>query len=95
MAGEGMNEDEARFRVMTGKEPDELDRKLGFDFIPYQLGEKITPELQNLKDFTVKQETAHHYELDMGGKSYWLKKSKQRAFGKNRFPLKRSFAWRK
>ena len=27
MAGEGMNEDEARFRVMTGKEPDELDRK--------------------------------------------------------------------
>ncbi|MCI5545321.1 MAG: hypothetical protein MR368_07640 [Azospirillum sp.] len=41
MAGEGMNEDEARFRVMTGKEPDELDRKLGFDFIPYQLGEKI------------------------------------------------------
>ena len=41
MAGEGMNEDEARFRVMTGKEPDELDRKLGFDFIPYQLGKKI------------------------------------------------------
>ena len=42
MAGEGMNEDEARFRVMTGKEPDELDRKLGFDFIPYQLGEALT-----------------------------------------------------
>ena len=41
MAGEGMNEDEARFRVMTGKEPDELDRKLGFDFIPYQLGESV------------------------------------------------------
>lgn len=42
MAGEGMNEDEARFRVMTGKEPDELDRKLGFDFIPYQLGKALT-----------------------------------------------------
>ena len=42
MTGEGMNEDEARFRVMTGKEPDDLDRKLGFDFIPYQLGEALT-----------------------------------------------------
>ena len=47
MAGEGMNEDEARFRVMTGKEPDELDRKLGFDFIPYQLGEKALTEREN------------------------------------------------
>ena len=78
MAGEGMNEDEARFRVMTGKEPDELDRKLGFDFIPYQLGEKITPELQNLKDFTVKQETAHHYELDMGGEELLAEEKQSR-----------------
>ncbi|MCI5543906.1 MAG: hypothetical protein MR368_00335 [Azospirillum sp.] len=92
MAGEGMNEDEARFRVMTGKEPDELDRKLGFDFIPYQLGEKITPELQNLKDFTVKQETAHHYELDMGGKSYWLKKSKVDEDGNFLLPQKSAVA---
>ena len=78
MAGEGMNEDEARFRVMTGKEPDELDRKLGFDFIPYQLGKKITPELQNLKDFTVKQETAHHYELDMGGEELLAEEKQSR-----------------
>lgn len=62
------------------------------DNIYYQLGEKITPELQNLKDFTVKQETAHHYELDMGGKSYWLKKSKVDEDGNFLLPQKSAAA---
>ena len=62
------------------------------DNIYYQLGEKITPELQNLKDFTVKQETAHHYELDMGGKSYWLKKSKVDEDGNFLLPQKSTAA---
>ena len=62
------------------------------DNIYYQRGEKITPELQNLKDFTVKQETAHHYELDMGGKSYWLKKSKVDEDGNFLLPQKSAAA---
>ncbi len=34
----GMSEDEARFRVETGREPTDFDRAIGFNYIPYQIG---------------------------------------------------------
>lgn len=37
-----MSEAEATFRVKTGREPTETDKMLGYDFIPYQLGEALT-----------------------------------------------------
>ena len=37
----GMSEDEARFRVETGREPTDFDRAIGFNYIPYQTGNSI------------------------------------------------------
>lgn len=37
----GMSVEEATFRVKTGREPTELDKALGYDFIQYQIGERI------------------------------------------------------
>lgn len=37
----GMSVEEATFRVKTGREPTELDKALGYDFIQYQLQEEI------------------------------------------------------
>lgn len=38
----GMSVEEATFRVKTGREPTELDKALGYDFIQYQIGEALT-----------------------------------------------------
>lgn len=38
----GMSVEEATFRVKTGREPTELDKALGYDFIQYQTGEALT-----------------------------------------------------
>ena len=38
----GMSVEEATFRVKTSREPTELDKALGYDFIQYQIGEPLT-----------------------------------------------------
>lgn len=42
----GMSEDEARFRVETGREPTDFDRAIGFNYIPYQTQEFTEEETQ-------------------------------------------------
>ena len=45
----GMSEDEARFRVETGREPTDFDRAIGFNYIPYQTEEFTEEENQALE----------------------------------------------
>ena len=45
----GMSEDEARFRVETGREPTDFDRAIGFNYIPYQTQEFTEEENQALE----------------------------------------------
>lgn len=44
-----MSEDEARFRVETGREPTDFDRAIGFNYIPYQTEEFTEEENQALE----------------------------------------------
>ena len=53
----------------------ETDKGIAF----YKLGEELG--VHNIKDYPIKQETRHSYELDVNGASYWIRKNKIDANG--------------